>query len=140
MSAATHPVPPRHAVGLGALWFGLFGAPVAWSIQELVSFAVVSHSCFPSRRPLGAPSSAGTWTIALMVSLLTLVLGAAGAVAAWRAWQRTRAAAEHGAVRQVEAGEGRVRFMAVSGLIVSGMILYNMVLNLMALFIVPPCG
>lgn len=52
-----HPAPGRHLVGLGALWFGLFGAAAAWSVQELVSFAVVSHSCYPDWHPRAAPTS-----------------------------------------------------------------------------------
>ena len=140
MTAATHPAPARHAVGLGALWFGLFGAPVAWSIQELVSFAVVSHSCFPFWQPLTLPRIAGTWTIALVVSLLTLALGAAAGATAWRSWRRTGSRQGEHAERQAEVGEGRARFMALSGLIVSGMVIYNMVLNFLTLFLVPPCG
>ena len=44
------------------------------------------------------------------------------------------------AERQADVGEGRARFMALSGLILSGMVLYNMVLNFIVLFIVPACG
>ena len=105
MTTATHPAPARHAVGLGALWFGLFGAPVAWSIQELASFAVVSHSCYPSWQPLTVPSIAGAWTIALVIYLATLALGIAAAGTAWRAWRRTGEAQGESAPRQVEVGE-----------------------------------
>jgi hypothetical protein len=139
-AAAEHPAPARHVVGLPALWFGLFGAPVAWTVQELASSAVIGHSCFPHWRPLELPSIAGTWVIALIVSILTLALGAAAALVAWRSWQRTRAAHGADATRQAEVGEGRARFMALSGLVVSGLVLYNMVLNLLVLFFVPACG
>lgn len=140
MTAASHPAPARHRVALPALWFGLFGAPVAWTLQELASTAIVGHSCYPSWQPLTFPSIAGTWVIALVVSILTLALGVAAALTAWRSWQRTRPLHDTAAERQADVGEGRARFMALSGLILSGMVLYNMVLNLIVLFIVPACG
>ena len=140
MTAASDPAPARHRVGLRALWFGLFGAPVAWTLQELASTAIVGHSCFPYWRPLTFPSIGGTWAIALIVSILTLVLGVAAALTAWRSWQLTRPPHDAAAEHQVEVGEGRARFMALSGLILTGMVLYNMVLNFLVLFIVPACG
>jgi hypothetical protein len=148
MTTAVHPAPTRNAPGGGAvslraLWFGLFGAPLAWSIQELVSYATVSHACYPSWEPLTLPRFAGTWTIAFVVSLLTLALGVAAALTAWRSWRRTKRQDREetdAEARQAEIGEGRTRFMAMSGLIVSGMVLYNMVLNGLTLFLVPPCG
>jgi hypothetical protein len=139
-AAAHHPAPARHRAGLPALWFGLFGAPVAWTVQELAGSAVVGHSCFPNWQPLLLPSIAGTWTITLIVSVLTLALGAGGALAAWRSWQRTRRSHTEAAAYQAEVGEGRARFMALSGLIVSGLVLYNMILNFLVLFVIPACG
>jgi hypothetical protein len=135
-----HPAPGRHLVGLGALWFGLFGAAVAWSVQELVSFAVVSHSCYPDWRPRGSPALDGTWSIALVVGVLMLALGAGAGVTAWRSSRRTAEAGGRGIHHQLEVGERRAHFMATSGLVVSGLVLFAIVLNLIALFVAPMCG
>jgi uncharacterized membrane protein YidH (DUF202 family) len=135
-----HPVPARHLVGLGALWFGLFGAAAAWSVQEVVSFAVVSHSCYPDWRPRAAPTVAGTWTIALVVGLVMLALGVSAAATAWRSWRRSEEAGARGIAHQLEVGERRVHFMATSGLVVSGLILFTILLNLLVLFMAPICG
>jgi len=135
-----HPAPGRHLVGLGALWFGLFGAAAAWSVQELVSFAVVSHSCYPDWHPRAAPTIGGTWTLALLVGLVMLVLGVAAALTAWRSWRRTGEADGGGIHHQLEVGERRVHFMATSGLVVSGLALFAIVLNLVVVFMAPICG
>jgi hypothetical protein len=140
MTATTHPAPRRHTVGLGALWFGLLGAPAAWSVQELASYAVVAHACFPSWQPYALPTIPGTWTIAVVVSLLMIAVALAGVVTAWRSWGRTEPRTVRSGFHQAEVGEGRTQFMAFSGLLVSGMVLYTMVLNFLMLFLVPPCG
>jgi hypothetical protein len=122
---APHPAVTRPAPGLGLLWFGLFGAAAAWSVQELVSYAVIAHSCYPDWQPRTVPTVSGTWTIALLVGLVMLAVGVTGTLTAWRASQRT---------------QQRPHFMAAAGLGVSGLMLYTILLNLIALFMVSPCG
>lgn len=126
MTASVQPVPARHTAGLGLLWFGLFGAAAAWSIQELVGYAVITHACYRSWQPLSHSSVGGAWWIALGMSLLTLLVAAAAALTAHRWWRRAR--------------QERVRFMALSGLIVSSIFLFNIVMNTIVLFLVPACG
>jgi hypothetical protein len=138
--ASRHPAPGRHLVGLGALWFGLFGAAVAWSVQELVSFAVVSHSCYPDWHPRSAPTIGGTWTIALIVSLVMVLLGAGAGFTAWRSARRTGEAGGGGVHHQLDVGERRAHFMATGGLVVSGLVLFAILLNLVVLFMAPICG
>lgn len=140
MTTAVHPASERHRVGVAALWFGLFGAPIAWSIQELVSYAVVAHACYPGRQPKVGGTISGTWSITLIVCLLTLVVGLAAGITAYRSWSRSRA--EHGATEHhpLEHGEGRTGFMALSGLILSSIFLLNLVMNAVVLFLVPACG
>ena len=139
-AAPTDTAPVRHEVALPALWYGLFGAAAAWSLQELVSYALMSHACFPSWRPLAAPATPGAWSVAVGVSVLALVIGATANLTALRAWRRTRAGHANEESAQLEVGEGRVRFMALSGMIVSSTILVNIVMNAIVLFLVPPCG
>jgi hypothetical protein len=138
--SASHPAPARHAVALTTLWIGLFGAALAWTLQELTGYALVSHACYPSWRPYRVPTIAGTWGVTAGVAIALLVLGGAGTATAYRAWTRTRPSGGPSAGHQTEVGEGRARFMALGGLLVSGMILFNMLMNVVVLFLVDPCG
>ena len=140
MTAATHPAPARHAVGLGALWFGLFGAPLAWSIQELAGYALIAHACYPAWQPRAALPAGGVWTLALAVSLTMLLVGLAGGFTAYRSWRRTRHEHASPEAHQLEVGEDRARFMAISGIIVSAIFLFNLLMNAVTLFVVPACG
>jgi hypothetical protein len=140
MSVATQPTSVRRSVGLGTLWFGLFGAALAWSVQELVSFSLISHSCYPTRAPLSAPVFADAWGVALAVGLLMLLLGIAAVLTAWRSWRRSESPGREPLEFLLEVGEGHVRFAAFSGLLVGGMMLNAIILTLIALFVVPACG
>jgi hypothetical protein len=138
--SVSHPAPARHEVALAALWIGLFGAAAAWSVQELVGYAVISHACYPSWRPFRLPTAAGTWGVTVAISLALLALGVVGLGVAYRSWARTRAPHDDSLRHQTEVGEGRARFMALGGLLLSGMVLFNMVMNAIVLFLIPPCG
>ena len=140
MTTAVHPAPERHRAGVAALWFGLFGAPIAWSIQELVSYAVVAHACYPDWQPRLTRSLSGVWSIVLIVSLLTLLIGLAAGLTAYRSWALSREERGNMEHHPLEHGEGRTRFMALSGLILSSIFLLNLVMNAVVLFLVPACG
>jgi hypothetical protein len=139
MTAIAHPAPTRHDVGIGALWFGLVATPLAWSIQELVSYAVVTHACYPYWQPRYLPAISGTWTLTLVVSVLTTLLGIAGLLTAYRSWRRISSQAGYEAHRHLDVGEDRARFMAMSGVIVSSIILFNIAMNAITLFLVQAC-
>jgi hypothetical protein len=113
------------------LWFGLFGAVAAWSLQELLSYGLVAHACYPDWRPRSLPAVAGLWSITLVVSAVALAWAGTAALASWWARRKT-------AMSGPDASD-RLRFMANGGLLVSGMVLFAVVLNLVALFLVPMC-
>ena len=139
-STAAHPAPQRGAVSSGALWFALFGAPAAWSVQLLVSYALSSHSCFPRRVPLTAPTleALPAWELGVAVAALVVALAAGGV--AIHAWRATRAEGEGSEHRLLETGEGRTRFMAFAGVLVSGLFALGVVLNLITPILLPACG
>ena len=136
MTASTHPAPLQRDVSLTALWFGLFGAPVAWSIQEMVGYAVVAHGCYPAADPklVAMPN---LWTIDLIVSVVMLVVGGLATLVGYRSWTWTRGAMP--LVGSLEHGEGRVHFMALCGLILSLVFVFSMIMNTIALFLQPVC-
>lgn len=143
-----HPAPQRGHVSLVALWFGIFAAPVAWSVQTLVNFPVAAHGCFPQLEPLTDPRTA-VRGIAFAVSIIVLAIGAAALAVSFRAWMRTRGehhdasgeGRDHTAqTAALETGEGRTRFMALSGVLTSIVFLLLSLVHVASLFLVGPCG
>jgi len=144
-----HPAPSRSHVRRAALWFGLLGGPLAWSVQTLVNLPVTSHGCFPRLIPLGTPITGGMRGIAFVVSVAALITVVAAAAIAWGSWLRTRderqgdtgGAAHHGAEQALlETGEGRTRFMALAGVLTSLLFLVASLVHAAAIFLVAPCG
>ena len=147
MTTTMHPAPARAHVALPALWFGLFGGPVAWSIQTLVNLPIASHGCFPRLSPLESPITA-VRGIAFFVSLLALAVCVAAATVAFRSWSRLRREHQEGAGRGrehppaaalAETGEGRTRFMALCGILTSLTFLVVSLVHTAAVFLVSPC-
>jgi hypothetical protein len=142
-----HPAPSRSRASLAALWFGLFGAPAAWSVQTLVNVPLASHGCFPRLSPLATPV-VGVRGIAFAVSLAVLVVCVAALATSWRSWrgtsheqqERTGAAEGKGQAQALlETGEGRTRFMAFAGVLTSATFLVVSAVHAAAVFMVWPC-
>jgi hypothetical protein len=144
-----HPAPERSRVPVRMLWFGLFGGPVAWSVQTLVNLSLASHACYPQLFPLDAPTTGGLRGIVFVVSILAVLVSSAAAVSAWRAWQFTRhehqqasgKADQHRAeTAALETGEGRTRFMALAGVLMSTTFVLVALVHLSTVFLITPCG
>jgi hypothetical protein len=146
---AAHPAPARVRVGLPALWFGLYGGPLAWTVQTLVNLPVAAHGCFPRLEPLSSPVTGGLRAVVVVVSIVALAVCGAAAVVAFRSWTRTREESQSGAGAArahapahalAETGEGRTRFMALAGLLTSVTFLVLSLVHLASIFLVTPCG
>ncbi len=138
--AEVHPVRAVRAATPPALWFGLFGAPVAWSLQLLASYALVAHGCYPDAVPMTIPVVPGLRTLVLGTGAAALVVALLAAGSAWRSWRATQHGhqAEHEAL--LEVGEGRTRFMALSGLLLSTVFALGIVMNVVPPLLRRPCG
>lgn len=149
-SAREHPAPERHRVSPLALWFGLAGAPAAWSVQTLIDLPMSSHACFPSLFPLQVPATGALRGLLFVVGVGAIIVSVAALVTAARSWQRTREEHQSGAGKGsrhghgtalAETGEGRTRFMAAAGVLTSLTFLFVSVANTAVVFLViPPCG
>jgi type IV secretory pathway VirB2 component (pilin) len=124
--------PHDRAVSPASLWFGLFGAPLVWSLQLLTTYALVAHGCYPRADPLRVPVTGGLGTVVLVVGLVAMAVALAAGRTAWRSWQATR---------RESAGDraGRTRFMAHAGVLLSGVFLLGILLNVVPLLLVAPC-
>ena len=146
---SAHPAPARNDVSAGLLWFGLVAAPAAWTVQTLVDLALTSHGCYPRLFPLATPMLAGLRGILVTVSLAALIVCIVAALAATRTWSMTRhehqsssgAGDKHGpSAALLETGEGRTRFLALSGLMTSIVFTIAVLAHTVSIFIVGPCG
>lgn len=144
-----HPAPARNDVSKGLLWFGLIGAPFAWTDQTLVDLAVTSHGCYPRLFPLATPALAGLRAIVLTVSIAALIVCIAAGMAALKTWRQTRhehqgssgKGEQHGhAAALLETGEGRTRFLALSALMTSIVFTIAVLAHGVSILIVGPCG
>lgn len=144
-----HPAPQRGNVALWSLWFGFLGAPLGWSLQTLANTALASHGCFPQLFPLHAPETGGLRGILFVISIVAILAAIAALAVSFTTWRRT--SAEHqeksgAAARQhdestaaLETGEGRTRFMALSGVLTSVVFLIVILAHTAAVFVMMPC-
>lgn len=147
-AGSAHPAPARDKTSLTALWFGLLGAPLAWSVQTLVNFPVAAHGCYPRLEPLAAPLT-NVRALGFVVSIAAIIVCAAAGSVAWRSWRRTQGEHHGGSgrgrehthqVSVLETGEGRTRFMAYAGIMTSAVFLLVSVMLAVTVFVVTPCG
>lgn len=111
--------------GLLAQWAGLLSGPVAWLLQFQTGYTLIPWACAHDAKAVSLH----------VVTLVALLLTAAGGFVAWRGWQR--------AGREQNGGEDRAaarsRFMFVLGLFTSAMFLLVILVQGSASFILHPC-
>jgi hypothetical protein len=134
-----HPAPHRAHASLLALWTGLMLAPGAWFIALAVETPLLSQACYP-----GDVAFVGALPdlhpLVLAVDAVTLAVVAFAALVAWRAWRRTAGEKSGDGHRLMASGDGRTRFMAMSGLITSGIVGMAVLYTLIAHAMLPGCG
>ncbi|MGI8509426.1 MAG: hypothetical protein ACR2MQ_08880 [Gemmatimonadaceae bacterium] len=137
----SHPAPARNAIGLLPLWFGLFGAPAAWSVQELIDYPIAAHTCYPRLYPLPSPTigHGALWGITMAVSVVALVVAIAAGLVAVHVWRQTREETGGHSSWALDTGEGRTRFMALSGLLTSVAFILGILAHTATILSVPPC-
>jgi hypothetical protein len=107
-----------------AQWVGMFLAPAAFAAHLQINYVLVRWACLRDR---------DVWVH--VVDLLAVALAVAGAVAAWRTWERAG---------RDEPGEGggvlpRTRFLGIVGLGFSVMIALVLVEQSIAAFFISTC-
>ena len=130
-----HPVSPVRPSDR-ALWFAVFGPPVAWSVDLLASIAIHHDYCAALMgRTFRAWSGVGA--LLFVVGFAMLVVSLAGGLTSWRA---------HAAIGS-DTGFGdtdldRRRFMARAGLLACALFSFAIVLRLVAPLVLSPdfCG
>ena len=104
-------------------WLGLAAGPLAWALDQGLSYAMVPWACAAHRHlPLH------------LVSLVALLLAGAGGVAAWRDWKRRQDVSSESA-----DADGRAHFLALLGMLMC--LLFGLVVLMegVAKFYFDPC-
>jgi hypothetical protein len=96
------------------MWFGLFGAPFAWTVQLVVGYGLTEAGCGPASARWSTPVDA--WTIVITAAGATLAVLAE--VAAILAFRRTRNVEGTGGSEEPPP-KGRIHFLAVVGMTIS---------------------
>jgi hypothetical protein len=129
------------AVGLGPLWFGLLGGPIAWTLQQLIDYPLVAHYCFPDAARRAAPTIESLPILVTIVSVLALAIAIAALLTAIRCWRA--AGGEFGenrsALTEAAPPPGRVRFMAFGGILASSLTMVGIVLHGGFILMLAPC-
>ena len=109
--------------GLALLWFALLSAPVAWALDELISYAVVKPVCFADAK----------FTLTA-ISAAALVLVLAGAFTARACLARLQGASDDGP-RRVD----RSYFMALVAVAFNLLVALLIVFATIPHFVLSPC-
>jgi hypothetical protein len=124
MSLESHTPPPEARRNL-ILWTGCLAGPVAWFLQLEATYALASRAC------------AGKSRFGLhLLSLLCLLLVAAGSWAAWRGWS---AGGREWPSGSDEGMISRARFMGVLGLMACLLCTVIICAQWIAVAILDPC-
>lgn len=134
-----HPAPHRGRVPLWSMWLGLFLAPAAWFAQLTVDTVAISQGCFPKDVPSPTPLAPIMPFVygADVVALALAVVAGLVALSNWRKTREERPGREH---HLIESGDGRTRFMSMSGMLVSGIMLLAVLYAGLAHLTLPGCG
>lgn len=118
-SPPARPEQHRQPVSLLSLFFGVLGGPVAWAWLFLVNYAVVSHFCYPDGIPHAQPNPAElgwVWGILWGMAGAALLTSIAATVVSYLNWRAARSAGDE-ADPTAEPRRGRIRFLAIWGMI-----------------------
>lgn len=100
----------RGAAQAALLWFGVFGAPFAWTIQHISGFALSEATCDEAGRTWDVHSD--TWTLAITGAAAAAAVAAG--IAAVLTYRANRGTDSHG-----DPPGGRYYFLSIIGMTIT---------------------
>ena len=98
------------------MWFGLFGAPAAWTAQHVAGIVLTIGTCHDGTAGPASGIDVDVWAAVITaVATLVALLGLLSAIAAWRS--------ERGADDSDPPPAGRIHFLGIVGLTISPLFL-----------------
>lgn len=132
--------PDRRRGGVLLMLFGLLGAAAVWVLQTEIGETLAAQACFPHRTALAAPQWSWLMSALDVMSIVALLIGAAGVWVAWRGWRMTLAARTGPAAPVSDTRTGRTRFLAMAGFMLSLLFLVGLIATGLAVLLVSPCS
>jgi hypothetical protein len=123
-----------------SLWFGILTAPLAWSLQHLLSYIVSSYDC--SARA-AVPADAHVYALSapyLIITAATLALALWGGWVAVKNWRAMRGKPRGLHLDLDEIDPERKRFFARLGVFNSGIFVAAFFFTVAELLLEPLCG
>jgi hypothetical protein len=111
------------------LWFGLFGAPAAWTIQHIAGYALTEATCDEAGRS-GWNVHMHTWIIVVSATALAVSLAAGGAAIA--TYLRTRDSGE-------DPPGSRIHFLSVIALTTTPLFVAIILMSGLGSLLLTPC-
>jgi len=140
MSRTMDPIgaaPETRTVHFLTLLFGAILAPLFWTGQMLLGYAITAYACFPGDHPVQVSFGGTIFGTMLAFDIVALMASAAGGMVSWRSWRKIRPV--HGSSRPPRGVWGRDRFLAMWGLMSSLWFFFAILFNTIASLTVTPC-
>lgn len=124
------PLHPRIGLTNAALlWYGLFGAPFAWTIQHVAGIGFTEASCQEAAKH-GWDISLDAWTIAFSAGAVLVSVG--GLLAAFATWRRTKDVGS-------DPPGARVHFLSIIALTTTPLFLAIMLMSGLSVLFLTAC-
>ena len=115
-------------------WFGLLGAPVAWTVTHVLGYGLTEATCDPAGTRWSIALDG--WTVAL--TAVAAAIAALAGLAALVAFRRTREVEGVGGPEEPPP-KGRIHFLAVVGIAISPLFLAIIVMDGLGVVLLPSC-
>jgi heme/copper-type cytochrome/quinol oxidase subunit 2 len=111
------------------MWFGLLGAPFAWTIQHIAGYGLTEANCQEAAKA-SWDIHLDAWTIVFTAG--GVLVGLAGLVAAFVTWRTTREAGDH-------PPGARIHFLSIVSLTTTPLFLAIMLLSGLSVLVLTGC-
>ena len=138
-ASATHPAPHRHRVSFAALMFGIIAAPVFWLGQMTLGYGVSAVTCYGGDHPTTITSATALRSALIAFDAIAIIAAIAGGIVSYMSWRAVRNEKEGGQRQALEIDDGRVRFMALWGIMSSLWFFIAIAFSTIASVTVPLC-
>jgi heme/copper-type cytochrome/quinol oxidase subunit 2 len=111
------------------MWFGLLGAPFAWTLQHVGGYGLTEANCQEASKA-GWQIHMDAWTIVFTAG--GVLVGVAGLIAAIATWRRTRDAG-------TDPPGARIHFLSIVSLTTTPLFLAIMLLSGLSVLVLQGC-
>ncbi|MGD0958411.1 MAG: hypothetical protein ABSB19_01250 [Methylomonas sp.] len=127
-------------INMFQIWVGIFGAPVAWINQMLLSMPIAAHDCYPFQAPLTSPIRQDLPAILMTIGITCLAIALISGVSAWSTWRQYQHRQTDKGISLINRSEHRTRFLIKTSLMSSFIFIVAIVFNICAIMLVSPCS